>query len=442
MIDEIINFESALNESGDKKQFTVPNGLNILFSVKDGKPIMKWGIYPYEKINMEIIKFDTGHFERCATLYPFTTGLISNKRHDRKNESCSLFSFVLRLQAIEDIKANSDWPTSVENFKSKAAVYFDLSIFKEAIYNQFISFVKDEFDLKLHDIRNQIESYNKKERLNIKVDKVYVFFDTNEEYYRVAQNNCLQSKPFSENVNDLQNGMNESGTFSVCDFLHSFSDRKEFLLHKTAAFKEDFKIPSCSLTAINDFFTNLKDKNKFPKPLPIFIDKEELNRKVISIYQANKGKLSFADVFEKIYQTNEGLEDNDLQNYYLLYAQIDNKKLVIKDFEFVPTFNYKLNYEIDSVFETELKLNQRIDNVFEFQRTIVRELFDNCLFKKDEKTEIYSNNYWGEVKSQFCKSNNNFRLILLYRKAFYDFIYKSKRQAIINRTSCGRHDPA
>jgi CRISPR-associated protein Csh1 len=71
-----------------------------------------------------------------------------------------------------------------------------------------------------------------------------------------------------------------------------------------------------------------------------------------------------------------------------------------------------------------------IYNIFDFQKIIVRELFDNCLFKKDEKKETFSNNYWGEVKSQFCKTNNNYRLILQYRKAFYDYIYKSKKQMI------------
>jgi CRISPR-associated protein Csh1 len=165
--------------------------------------------------------------------------------------------------------------------------------------------------------------------------------------------------------------------------------------------------------------------------LPIFIDKEELNRKIISLYEKDK-KLTFADIFEKIYTTAyDGIEDSDIQNYYLLYAQIENKKMVIKDFEFVPSFFYKTdNYKIDSVFQTDNHLPETIDNIFEFQRIIVREFFDNCLFRKDEKKEIYTNNYWGEVKSQYCKTNNNYRLILQYRKAFYDFIYKSKKQSI------------
>ena len=430
MIDEIINFEKALNESGDNQQYTVPSGINILFSVLDGKPTVKWGIYPYDESKLEILKFDTEHLEKCATYYPYTTGLISNKRHDRKNESCSLFSFVLRLQAIEDITTNSDWNTSVENFISKASAFFNTNVFTDDSYDYFISFMKDEFELKLKEIKQIIETNNQNERQKIKVDKIFAFFETKLEYYKEAQNNCLKNQPFSIQLNEQENGIKEVETFIVSDLLSGFSDRKEFLIHKTAAFNVDYKIPSSTLTVINGFFTKLKDKNKFPKPLPIFIDRQELNRRIINIYQTNKGKLSFADVFERVYQSNNGSDDSDLQSYYLLYAQIDNKKLVVKDFEYVPSFEYKLNYVIESVFETEKPLLKNIDNVFEFQRTFVRELFDNCLFKKDEKTETYTNNYWGEVKAQFCKSNNNFRLILLYRKAFYDFIYKSKHQAI------------
>jgi CRISPR-associated protein Csh1 len=430
MIDEIISFEKALKESGDNQQYTVPNGIYILFSASDGNPSIKCGIYPYDEDKLEALKFDTEHLEKCATYYPYTTGLISNKRHDRKNESCSLFSFVLRLQAIEDITTNSDWNTSVANFKSKASAFFDTNVFTDKSYDHFISFMKYEFELKLEEVKQKIETNNQKERQKIKVDKVFTFFETKTEYYKEAQNNCLQNQPFSTLINEQGDRIKEVETFNVSDLLSGFSERKEFLIHKTAAFKEDYKIPSSSLSVINDFFTKLKDKNKFPKPLPIFIDRQELNRRIISIYQTNKGKLSFADVFERIYQTNNGSDDSDLQSYYLLYAQIDNKKLVVKDLEYVPSFEYKLNYEIKSVFETEKRLPQNIDNVFEFQRTIIRELFDNCLFKKDEKTETYTNNYWGEVKAQFCKSNNNFRLILLYRKAFYDFVYKSKHQTI------------
>lgn len=436
MIDEIINFEDALKKSSEKvhnesnEQHSVPpSGLNILFTNDNDHNIVKWGIFPYEKMNIEKIFFDTDHLEKCGQLYPFTTGLSNNKRHDRKNESCSLFSYVLRLQAIEDIQTNSSWEESVENFQLKAAQYFELDrdLKLKNDFQTFLIFLKNEFIEKLKLINESVKNYNQNEKKEIKFDKVYIFFDTQDEYYKEAQLNCLKGKTFSEKVTGTSGDIEDIDSLKESDLLSGFSDRKEFLQHRTAMFQKDFKVPSSNLTIINSFITKLK--NNFPKPLPIFIDKDELNRDFIKIYEKDK-KLTYADIFERIYSKEEGIEDSDLQNYYLLYAQVENKKFIIKDFEFVPSFNYKLGYKIESAFEDFNKFPRTINNIFEFQRIIIRELFDNCLFKKDEKTDNYTNNYWGEVKAQFCKSNNNYRLILQYRKAFYDFVYKSKKQAL------------
>jgi len=424
MIEEIINFENALKSSGEEQQDSIPKGLNILFTPNE----VKWGIYPYDNVNFDSIQFRTDHLERCAQLYKYTTGLSNNKRHDRKNDSCNLFSYILKDQAIDDIITGTDWKLSVENFKNKSTAFFDYTINNELNtgYDKFISFLKEEFlDLRAK-IKTEIESYNNIGKGKITIDKIYIYFDVKDDYYIEAQNNCIKGITIDKKQIENSNSENQ---FRESDFLSGFSERKEFLIHQTATFDKDYKIPSSNLTIINSFFTKLKG-NSFPKPLPIFIYKEELNRKVISIFEKDK-KLTFSDIFERIYTTAEdGFENTDIQNYYLLYAQIDNKKLVIKDFEYVPSFVYKIDIEIDSVFPTERKLPGKIENIFEFQRIIVREMFDNCLYKKDEKKDIYTNNYWGEVKAQFCKSFNNYRLILQYRKAFYDFIYKSKRQSI------------
>jgi len=441
MIDEIINFENSLEQSGEGKDFFPKSGLNFLISIENNEPIIKWGIYPHEKINHEKIQFDTEHFNKCGRLYSFTTGLGNNKRHDRKNESCNLFSYILTNQSIDDILTNSDWDTSVENFKQKSSIYFDFKD-KEQLYfdyEKFIVYLKSEVFLKLREeIYQNIESHNAIEKHPIKAEKILIFFDTDEEYYKNAKINCIKAKSGKQHRNKKKDKNTqgnclkgvpilENEQYKESDILSGFSDRKEFLQHRTAVFKNDYKISSNYLTIINDFFTKLKG---YPKPLPIFIDKEELNRKVVSIFEKDK-KSTFEDIFEKIYTVrDEGYKDSDLQHYYLLYAQTENKKMVIKDFEFVPSFTYKTNYVIDSVFDTERKLPNYLADIFDFQKVVVRELFDDCLFRKDDKADTYSNNYWGEVKSQFCKTNNNYRLILQYRKAFYDFIYKSKKQAI------------
>lgn len=432
MIEEIINFEKALVVSGEKQQNFIPKGLNILFTTTE----IKWGIYPYDKVNFEKIQFSINHLEHCSQLYGYTTGPgfsigNANCRYDRNVESCNLFSYVLKDQAIENKLANSKWRSEIDKFQQKASVYFDFSDLPNLSldYLKFISFLKDDNGfLKLRNqILQDIALYNVEEKQKIKFEKFFIFFDVNDNYYREAHDNCL--KGITVDRKKQQPNIDFRSQFAESDLLSSFSERKDFLLHKTATFDKDYKIPVNDLTIINSFFTKLKG-DTFPKPLPIFIYKEELNRKIVNIFEENK-KFTFSDIFENIYSiADEGFESSDLQNYYLLYAQIQNKKLVIKDFEYVPSFVYKINIEIDSVFPTERKLPNKIENIFEFQRIIVREIFDNCLYKRDDKKDIYTNNYWGEVKAQFCKTFNNYRLILQYRKAFYDFIYKSKQQSI------------
>ena len=70
-----------------------------------------------------------------------------------------------------------------------------------------------------------------------------------------------------------------------------------------------------------------------------------------------------------------------------------------------------------------------LDTVFDFERVVVREIFNNSLVKiKDDK---YSTNYFGEIKPEYVSGGDTcYQMILKYRRAFYDFIYKSRINAI------------
>jgi CRISPR-associated protein Csh1 len=278
----------------------------------------------------------------------------------------------------------------------------------------------DNYENELNKITEQIKGYK----------TIYIFIDLPIEKYKSAWEN------FSKNPNSIDNN-NLGNNYLQSDELINFDiSRKPFMAHYTATFFYNYKTKSEDQEFIKKFFKELKSKDIFPKPLPIFIDKKELNYKVVSIYQANKDKMSYSDIFEEIYNTDKGIEMNDLQNYYLLYVNNNQRKIEIKDFEFVPSFNYKFECSIFPIFETESEIAS-IKNIFDFQRIIVRELFDNSLIKIDEKGK-YTQNYWGTVESKYyksqnnyrLKSQNNYRLILQYRKSFYDFIYKSKKQSI------------
>ena len=424
MIDEIINFEKGLKKSGDNKQLSKPNGLYIYLSFDNEDKIKSHvGIYS-DTIKDDFIQ-DNEHFEDCFQRNQYVNGFSnSNARFDgfKTNASCCAYSLVVTKSNYENLKTNGNWAVGINNFFTKATKFID----KNNHDDSFKTFLLNQIHEVIQLFDEKIKTYNNsKVKVNEQINDyrtIFVFLDLPIQKYIFAWDNFNQGV-----TNETKQNATNSLFVQNTDLINFDISRKPFAAHYTASFFDNYKIPREVQTYIKSFFNSLKDKSIFPKPLPIFIVKSELNQKMIKIFQGNKNKLSFEDIFERIYETEDGLEESDLQNYYLLYAINNQGDIEIKDFEFVPSFNYKLDIGIELVFEITEKLPHVVKNVFEFQRTIVRQLFNNCLIIKDEKKGTYSYNYWGEVK---CKSSNDSRLVLLYRRAFYEFIYKSRKQAI------------
>lgn len=419
MIDEIINFEKSLQSAGNKKLIE-REGLYIYLTIEDDnlKPHLMINPYP----NEEKYPYNKKLLQSCFEKYQYVDGFNNaNSRFDGYKSiiSCSAYSVVITKENFIKRYSNDEWDICLNNFFSKAKNFIPnedsntLSLFDKYLKKQLKSDL-DNYENELNKIKEQIKGYK----------TIYIFLDLPIEKYKSAWENFSKNR----NPNSIDNNNLDNNYLQSDELINFDISRKPFMAHYTATFFYNYKTKSEDQEFIKKFFKELKSKEIFPKPLPIFIDKEELNYKVVSIYQANKDKMSYSDIFEEIYNPDKGIDMNDLQNYYLLYANNNQGKIEIKDFEFVPSFNYEFECSIFSIFETELKIDS-IKNIFDFQRIIVRELFDNCLVKIDEKGK-YTQNYWGTVESQYCKTNNNYRLILQYRKSFYDFIYKSKKESI------------
>ena len=77
----------------------------------------------------------------------------------------------------------------------------------------------------------------------------------------------------------------------------------------------------------------------------------------------------------------------------------------------------------------EIILDRYIKNIFQFEADIVKIIFNNSLVKI--KDDSYQVNYFSEVTPEYISGGETvYQMILKYRKAFYDYIYKSKTQAI------------
>lgn len=254
------------------------------------------------------------------------------------------------------------------------------------------------------------------------------------ERYKEAHNKYLTDKLFNDNQFNDQQTITDS-TFGLSNFLNGLNAKKPFLEHKTScAYKGISGRIQAQEARLLDKFETLLTNGVLPNPLPIIIDKKELNKKCISIFHEEQA-LSYRELLVRLF-AQENI--NELPDYYLLnYTK--RKSIIINDFDFVPLFRYaydsiikienitELGVKKDDAFEKDADI--QINTIFDFERIIVREIFNNSLFKI--KNEKYSTNYFGEIDPNYVSGGDViYRMIMKYRKAFYDYIYKSKFSAI------------
>jgi CRISPR-associated protein Csh1 len=300
----------------------------------------------------------------------------------------------------------------------------------------FQKYIDDKFQdiiIKLKDFKWAAEDY------------VLVFFDTELDDYKNTYRDYLKTRIF----NSSKQGLTDSAGISInekkaadlkvirgwSNFFNGYNAGKPFLQHQTSL--------SATNTINNEdayylfLFNEYWRMDVFPNPMPIFIDFNELKKdgtqsEVIKLYNVDRNKkLSYREVVSSLLDK----KGTTLQKYYLLF-RVGTE---IFDFDYVPLFRYKFDSTIivknvteagyikDKAFEKDI--DERIDNVFDFERIVVRTIFNNALVKKKE--DRYTTNYFGEIKPEFVYGGDSmWQLIMKYRKAFYDYIYKSKTNAI------------
>lgn len=234
---------------------------------------------------------------------------------------------------------------------------------------------------------------------------------------------------------NLLNG-EEIAENGVLGFLTAYSSKKIFLSHKTSTLLKgvSYRFSRRDALVLNTFEKMWKRKC-FPNPLPIVIDKREINNEIVRIFNSESEHISYRELLKQLF---ENTKVSHLSDYYLLNYVNTQSGMVINDFDFVPLFRYHFDstifvknvteagYKKDEVFEKDR--DERIDNVFDFEGIIVRAIFNNALVKITE--DSYTTNYFGDKPKCVSGGDSMWQLIMKYRKAFYDYIYKSKTNAI------------
>ena len=452
MIQEIINYTKYLKENSPmvfEEGLEPSKGLHIFVELDDegnainfpGEKGVDWDYYDGKEMSpflKKIIPFEQ-QSKRVGTRMDkvLDTGKVEGSKKFQVF-SCSPYILSFKKQSFDLI--SSRLKPFFEN-----AINVCLDVENNGEKQKVLAFKNN-----IENILNRINLLTEKEKsLDLLPDESSVFekmkndFFVNIYYknipfenYRVAHQKYLQKKLFNSNDYNSEKQISNE-TFGLSGFINGLNMKKPFLEHKTASMFKGIsgRIQAKDSLLLNDFDILLKRKPKiFPSPLPIFIDKNEFvnSDDVISVFKEDN-KLTYSQILKKLFKENS---DKILQNYYLLFF---NYKHELEDFDFVSKFRYSLEEKgeypsIKNIFEIkiskdELKGNYSIKNIFHFEADIVKTIFNNSLVKiKDENISL---SYFGEIKAEYVSGGEPiYQMILKYRKAFYDYIYKSKTQAI------------
>jgi CRISPR-associated protein Csh1 len=270
---------------------------------------------------------------------------------------------------------------------------------------------------------------------NLKKTDVIHFFlkEPNLKDYQEIQSRFLSEKLFNKDKFNIKSDNGE--IFGISDNLSGFNDSKEFLKHQTAPLDLNFRVNGLDAMKLYKFF-RLQQKNKIlPNPMPLFVDEKELTEKAVKFYKNDK-KAGHKEIIEHLLKNRE----KDLHDYYLIYFKYipKDKKERIVDLDFVPAFKHKFDKEmrITTIFNTSKSkiFHDKIETVFDFEKMLNDKLFLQYPKNSTLGYGILRENYFSDkIKPYkgYTISEVTINLLYKYRRAIYDFVYKSKHQIII-----------
>jgi CRISPR-associated protein Csh1 len=433
MLKELSNFTQSLDADLKGIGIEPREGLHIVLSLEelpDGSFQIAEGV-DYELFRKR--KTDASELQRKCAAWARSAWMVdTNKCFDlpaKKIHSCSPFCLAFKYgSSLRD--------TQLEVYFTKAAKL--LRDDQSSRYAKAFRQALNDWD-KIQQLLGQIPEANLPENADkeaksraLKEGEYVIFYlDTALETYQSPNALYLQDRLF--NTNEYNAAVGEE-VFGTSAFFNGFPTKKPFLTHQTAPFNVAGRISASDALRLHEF-NELISRNIFPRPLPIFIYNDELRQHSFNLFKEEAVKdptqrKIHAQIITELYAKHK----DELGNYYLLYYQQGQ----IKDFDFVAKFEYHLTDEQGDPWSVEDWFNVGYapvyNDVFKFQNDLLPVIFNNALVvrlkaKKDETT-AFQLRFFDDIDPLYCKTDNTYLLVMKYRRAFYDFIYKSKRQAV------------
>lgn len=427
MIKEISNFIESLDPTFKSLGIKPKEGLHVMFSIQnnDGELVISNNSISHASTKKkEPTPDEIELLKKAASLTQVAWCVNTNKCFDLPTKaihSCSPYCVAIKK---ENLTGGEKYNKNTKNqVYERINSYFDkaLELIEDETEKQKVILFKNTI--------NSEDSFNSwiKNLAEFKelkdADYVIFYLDESIEKFTKTNDKYLSDKLF--NTNDYNKEV-KGTTFGTSDFFNGFPTKKPFLTHQSASFDIANRISSEDAKNLYEL-QDILGRNILPRPLPIFIYQEELQEEIRIIKKGVEDgeKFGYREIIEKIHEKHHA----DIGNYYLLYYDRGE----IKDFDFVAKFEYTLKDQSGNKWEILDLFNggnaQTIKNVFHFQLAVLQLVFNNNLITKT-KNDTYQYKYFDDIESKYCKSGINYIQILKFRRAFYDFIYKSKRQAI------------
>lgn len=261
-------------------------------------------------------------------------------------------------------------------------------------------------------------------------DYIIFYLDLPLELYTKANRKYLKEKLFNTSDYNFVDSENPELLHGTSNWFNGFPNKKPFLLHQSATFDIAGRISSEEAQALYDF-SDLSRRKLFPNPLPLFVmDDERIQVFKIFKNDAVSGgdkRKAYLEIIEELWKENS----TEVGNYYLLFMAFGE----IRDFDFVSRFDFNLTrdgspWEVHDLFGTREVM--MLTTVVDLMTRVLPPMFNNALVvRRKEKEWIY--HWFDDMDPSYCKTHNAFLLAMKYRKAFYDFIYKSQRQSVTGR---------
>lgn len=422
MIHEIANFVDTIPQEYHTEGLTLSQGLHILIDLdengelKEKKSLLvkkKGELLEWNQENEWKLVENNYDFE----LRDFFSGFITlNKALDSLKKIHSTSPYVLWFKPDSIDKISISFSEYFKNCQlSEDASEDDKKEFdniKSFTENKLVDLLKYDNNLLESDKKNYIKVYFK-----VDINKLK---SSNEQY---LSSRLFLKDDFNIKVGDLLYGL--SG------FLNGANAKKTFMQHQNANFRVNNRV-SQKLAFNLYLFEKLLRNKKLPNIVPVFIDKDELNCEFVRIFSKDT-KQSFREIIRQLFEQHK----ENISNYYLINWANRGGIIVVNDVDYVSSFKYHLN---NCVVKNVMRIKDKdgellrdgvIDNIFHFELNIVQRIFNNALIVKTKKETVLFK-YFDDIDPNYT-TQANYQNILKYRKNFYDYIYKSKEDAINGR---------